>query len=115
MKPSLLRTRPRLRKPIADTLHHAKLRALVLFMKHTLLLWVSPLSMASCQDSEFEKMRQSHGKIKTLAGMRKEDKDQNSWKARYEGKPATEVELSNPHITMRDSVGNDYIADKQSN
>ncbi|MDA7526263.1 hypothetical protein OAG85_01080 [Verrucomicrobiales bacterium] len=84
-------------------------------MKHTLLLWVSPLSMASCQDSEFEKMRQSHGKITTLAGMRKEDKDQNSWKARYEGKPATEVELSNPHITMRDSVGNDYIADKQSN
>lgn len=84
-------------------------------MKHILLVSFLGLSLAACQDSEFEKMRQSYGEMTTLAGMGKEDKDQNSWKSAYEGKPATEVELSNPHITMRDNRGNHYIADKQSN
>ena len=89
--------------------------ALVPFMKQILLLWFLGLSLAPCQESEFEKMRQSYGKMTILAGMGKEDKGQNSWKAHYESKPATEAELSNPHITMGDDRGNYYIADKHSN
>ena len=64
---------------------------------------------------EFKALLESYGELMTIAGMGKEDKGRNSWKPSYEGRLGTEVELSNPHITMQDDAGNYYIADKQSN
>lgn len=39
---------------------------------------------------------------------------QNLWKPEFEGKPATEVELSRPYFAMADGAGHIYIADKEA-
>lgn len=66
------------------------------------------------QISEFERMVYSYGNLETAAGTGNEE-DGNFWKSEFEGAAATTVELSNPHMTMADSAGNLYIADKESN
>jgi len=38
----------------------------------------------------------------------------NKWQMAYEGGPATNAQLSSPHITMADQAGNLYIADKDA-
>ncbi|MEM7385680.1 MAG: hypothetical protein AAF514_12110 [Verrucomicrobiota bacterium] len=63
---------------------------------------------------EFERMRETFGQLTTLAGKGEKDKVGNSWRSAFEGKAATDAELSNPHITMGDDAGNYYIADKRS-
>ncbi|MCB1097448.1 MAG: hypothetical protein KDN22_17885 [Verrucomicrobiae bacterium] len=70
-----------------------------------------PLAIAR---SEFEQFVDNYGSLKTIAGTGQGDKGTNWWKPEFEGAPATQVELSNPHITMADEDGNYYIADKES-
>jgi sugar lactone lactonase YvrE len=57
----------------------------------------------------------SFGSIETLAGTAQiESKGENGWQASFEGGAATSAELSRPHMTMADSAGNLYIADKDA-
>ena len=66
------------------------------------------------ESAEYRALLDSYGKLGTIAGKGEFDKGSNRWLPAFEGAKATEVELSNPHITMQDDAGNYYIADKQS-
>ncbi|MDA0811100.1 MAG: hypothetical protein O3C21_01720 [Verrucomicrobia bacterium] len=63
---------------------------------------------------EFERVALSYGNLVTVAGTGLAE-DSNDWRAEFEGGKGTDVELSNPHMTMADAAGNLYIADKESN
>ncbi len=53
--------------------------------------------------------------LETIAGTANiHDKAVNGWQPSFEGGPATEAELSRPHIALADSLGNVYIADKDA-
>lgn len=52
--------------------------------------------------------------LETIAGRGLQNADGNEWMSSYEGGPATEAELSSPHIAMADLAGNIYIADKEA-
>lgn len=61
----------------------------------------------------WEELRDSYGLITTVAGRGQvRDKGVDGWRAAFEGGPATEAELSRPHIALADGVGNILIADK---
>lgn len=66
--------------------------------------------------SEFSRLVESYGVLRTLAGVGTPPAslDQNEWQPSYEGAPARQVELSNPHMADADFRGNIYIADKAS-
>ncbi len=65
------------------------------------------------QESNFEAVFASFGSIETLAGTAQvQDKGVNGWQPGFENGPATSAELSRPHMTVVDSAGNLYIADK---
>lgn len=51
--------------------------------------------------------------LETVAGTGKSDSG-NEWKPEFEGGPATQAELSRPHMAQADAAGNIYIADKES-
>jgi hypothetical protein len=63
--------------------------------------------------SEWEEVRAAYGNLIHVAGPAG-DQNVTSWSAAYEGGSALTAELSNPHMTMADAVGNLYIADKES-
>ena len=70
---------------------------------------------AQTTESEFERLLRGYSELTTLAGLGEGDEKDNYWEVDFEGAPATEIELSNPHMTMADAAGNYYIADKESN
>lgn len=65
--------------------------------------------------SEIEAVRRGFGLLDTIAGKGEIAADAvNGWQDDYEGRPATAVELSGPHIALADLAGNIYIADKDA-
>ncbi|MEE9383757.1 MAG: hypothetical protein V3V08_10120 [Nannocystaceae bacterium] len=53
--------------------------------------------------------------LETVAGLGQiREKGENGWKPEFEGRPATEVELSRPHFAMADAGGRVFIADKDA-
>jgi hypothetical protein len=52
--------------------------------------------------------------LDTLAGSGAVGIGINGWQAGFEGGPATEADLSAPHIALGDEAGNIYIADKEA-
>jgi hypothetical protein len=78
-----------------------------------LILGLLPLSGSAV--TEFEKVLNSYGKLRTAAGRGWiRTKGVNGWTEVMEGGSALEAELSRPHMTMADSEGNLYIADKDA-
>ena len=63
---------------------------------------------------EFRTMVSGYSVLTTVAGKGQRADDLNEWDPRFEGGPAAEAELSNPHIAMGDQAGNIYIADKEA-
>ena len=78
-----------------------------------ILALAMPVVAAQESLSDRDRVFASYGNLQTRAGVGDDD-DKNFWEASFEGAPAREVELSNPHMTMADAVGNLYIADKES-
>ncbi len=73
------------------------------------------LTCRSYPPCEFESLRTSYGVLETVAGTGLvREKGFNSWMEAFEGGPATEAELSRPHMAMSDGEGNIYIADKDA-
>ncbi len=65
-------------------------------------------------ESEFIRMRAEFGKMEAVAGFPGSGANGFNWEASREGGSAIEADLSRPHMTMADAVGNLYIADKES-
>ncbi|MEM7235516.1 MAG: S8 family serine peptidase, partial [Planctomycetota bacterium] len=64
---------------------------------------------------EFQTVFNAYDILNTIAGKGEVTAaDVNNWRAEYEGGAATEAELSKPHMTLGDSKGNLYIADKEA-
>jgi len=60
-------------------------------------------------------LRDCFSTLELVAGLgRIPDKGVNGWLPEYEGAPATEVELSRPHMAQSDESGNIYVADKDA-
>jgi sugar lactone lactonase YvrE len=65
--------------------------------------------------SQFEEFTAKYNILSTIAGKGEMDANGiNEWLAEYEGGLAINAELSRPHFAMADSLGNIYIADKES-
>ncbi|MCP4804930.1 MAG: hypothetical protein GY913_16695 [Proteobacteria bacterium] len=65
--------------------------------------------------SEWERVAAQYGVLSTIAGTGVYDgKSVNGWDESYEGGSALDAELSRPHMTLADSAGNLYIADKDA-
>ena len=63
----------------------------------------------------FTNLVNAYGVIRTIAGLGEFGTDLvNYWDPSYEGGPATNANLSRPHMAMADPAGNVYIADKNS-
>lgn len=63
----------------------------------------------------YTNLRASYSTLRTIGGKGEIGEDGfNAWEARFEGGPATEAELSRPHMALADDAGNVYIADKDS-
>ena len=63
----------------------------------------------------FAQLAASYGIIETVAGRGEfGSKRYNGWEERFEGGPATDAELSRPHITLGDAEGNLFVADKDA-
>ena len=75
--------------------------------------FVGSLPIAVADTSQLDSMKRTFGTIRTIAGTG-ENEDGNFWSPSFEGAQGTDVELSNPHMTMADAAGNYYIADKES-
>ena len=64
---------------------------------------------------ESDAVLRDYGPLEWIGGTSGAVPDNSSeWLASYEGKPATEVNLSEPHIAMGDLSGDIYIADKNA-
>jgi hypothetical protein len=73
------------------------------------------VSAASIFSSQIESFFQSYNQLTTIAGKGGNgDAVVNEWNTSFEGKPAIEAVLSEPHFSMADSLGNVYIADKNA-
>jgi hypothetical protein len=74
------------------------------------------LACASYPPCEFESLVAVYGTLSTIAGQGAQENDApvNEWDPADEGGPATEAELSAPHMAMADGAGNVYIADKDA-
>jgi len=78
-----------------------------------LALATASLAETPTGNTEFERVRNSFGRLQTIAGRGAEEPDnRNEWRATMEGATATAVELSRPHMAMADIWGNVYVADK---
>jgi sugar lactone lactonase YvrE len=67
----------------------------------------------SATSQGFSNLCASYGIIRTVAGKGEFSVDgYNGWDPQFEGGPATDAELSRPHMAMADNAGNIYIADK---
>ena len=80
-------------------------------MKTAIITW-SILLASLCAD-EFTDFRAHYESLITIAGNGASDGG-NDWEPPMEGKVATQVDLSRPHMTMADAKGNLYIADKEA-
>ncbi len=81
----------------------------------SLILVLSLLPLSGSALTEFERLLNSYGKLRTAAGRGWiRTKGSNGWITAMEGGSALEAELSRPHMTMADSEGNLYIADKDA-
>lgn len=70
---------------------------------------------AAIPTREIDRVRARFGRITTVAGGgRYPEKAFNGWLPAYEGGPATDAELSRPHLAMADAAGDLYIADKDA-
>ncbi len=71
---------------------------------------------AGARASEWTDVKDSFGVLETVAGAGELEVtlETNDWLPSFEGAPATQVELSNPHMAAADAFGNIYIADKAS-
>jgi serine/threonine-protein kinase len=65
-------------------------------------------------DDEFRRVLSKLGDLDTLAGAGKRQDGVNEWRAAFEGGPAVDAELSQPHNALGDDDGNTYIADKDA-
>src|SRR6266581_3883104 len=66
-------------------------------------------------DMGFTNLTQSYGLLSTVAGSGGTFfSPSDNWQPAFEGGPATNAELSHPHIAMADRTGNIYIADKEA-
>lgn len=80
-------------------------------------MWVSDQSI---QAGEFADVVESLGPISTVSGQSHTTTTNpdgtaiNFWRSEYEGAPARQASLSNPHIAAADAYGNLYVADKAS-
>ena len=73
------------------------------------------LAETACS-TEFQDLLNSFGSLQTIAGTgRYRSRDFNGWNTSMEGGSAMAAELSRPHMTMADTAGNLYIADKDAN
>lgn len=73
------------------------------------------LSCDSHPACEMEVLIGSYSTLRTIAGKGEVVQvDQSDWEPRFEGGPAVEAELSNPHFAMGDAAGNIYIVDKDA-
>jgi hypothetical protein len=61
----------------------------------------------------FSNLTRSYSVLTTIAGTGRDPAAKNKWKPEFEGGPATQAELSRPHIAMADQAGNIFIADKE--
>jgi len=74
-----------------------------------------PVAVDLSGDAGFSNLVQSYGVLSTVAGSGGTICTPcNNWKTSFEGGPATNAELSHPHIAMADRAGNIYIADKEA-
>jgi hypothetical protein len=63
----------------------------------------------------FTNLTRVYGRLSTIAGSGRYRQDlRNYWLPEFEGGPATNADLSRPHIAMADAAGNLYIADKNA-
>src|SRR6266849_1363737 len=66
-------------------------------------------------DAGFTNLTESYGLLSTVAGSGGTlVSPSDNWQPAFEGGPATNAELSHPHIAMADRAGNIYIADKEA-
>jgi len=66
---------------------------------------------------EADAVMENYGPLEWMAGINAQDPtntNQSEWDSSYEGQPATEVNLSEPHSAMGDLSGNIYVADKNA-
>ena len=77
---------------------------------------VMNLFLADASATEFDNILASFGNLSTVAGRGATDggNGANEWSAGMEGGLAVNAELSRPHMTMADAMGNFYIADKDA-
>jgi streptogramin lyase len=64
--------------------------------------------------SGFTNFTRAYGLLTTLAGNGTGPQENNNWRPEYEGRPATNVALSGPHMAMTDRGAGIYIADKDA-
>jgi len=64
--------------------------------------------------SHYTNLISAYGLLTTIAGKGDFGANQNNWLPEYEGAPATNVNLSRPHITFADKDNNLIIVDEQS-
>lgn len=68
------------------------------------------------EGDEFLRVVEGFAQLETLAGsgLNEDPLDNNDWLPEFEGGPALDAELSNPHYVAADALGRVYIADKAS-
>ena len=76
---------------------------------------VALLCSAPVESAEFDNILASFGNLSTVAGRGGQDNGVSGWSAAMEGGLAINAELTRPHMTMADTAGNLYIADKDAN
>lgn len=70
----------------------------------------------AAEGEEFARLVAGFAELESIAGKgdSQEPLDVNDWDPSFEGAPAVDVELSNPHFAAADALGRIYIADKAS-
>ena len=85
------------------------------FGNGTLFCNVFPAECGGGGINEFDLISFAYDTLDTIAGKGEvSTADVNNWRTEFEGGAATSAELSKPHITLGDSEGNLYIADKEA-
>ncbi len=84
-------------------------------MRSVMVLAVCACCVRPCNAIEFGDLLDSYDVLETVVGTGLiREKSVNGWDLDMEGGPAVDAELSRPHMTMADSSGNLYIADKDA-
>ena len=72
------------------------------------------VDLSTNDPNHYTNLLNSYGLLTTIAGKGQFGANQNNWLPEYEGAPATNVNLSRPHITFADRENNLLIVDEQS-